>query len=347
MIARVFASALFKSVSRIQADLRRDSNPSPLPANGCPQFGQAPVSLSSGTVNRPYHVVDGSMTQPDDHPPRGGFARLVPELAVLDLEASLSFWCDILGFQIAYQRPERGFAYLERDGAQVMLERRHGVWETGELLRHFGRGVNFQIEVEALDPLLTRLASIDWPLYAEPEDARYRLGAQKVGQREFLVQDPDGYLLRFTQSLGARPLEVSGTGPAPVKVQSPTLNASCGFSRFEDDWHLSRAFDAGEFVFLSGVTGCHPDYSVADDPETQFREAFKFLGEALQVACLDFKDIVEMTSYHVNLRRYLSIFRKVKDEFIVEPYPAWSCIGTTELITEGTLVEIRVICRRA
>ena len=53
------------------------------------------------------------------------------------------------------------------------------------------------------------------------------------------------------------------------------------FSHFSDDWHLARAFDAGEFVFLSGVTGCRPDYTVSDDPETQFRDAFEFLGNAL------------------------------------------------------------------
>src|SRR5271167_5024715 len=48
------------------------------------------------------------------HLPVGGFAPMVPELDVLDLEASLGFWCGILGFTVAYDRPERGFAYLER-----------------------------------------------------------------------------------------------------------------------------------------------------------------------------------------------------------------------------------------
>ena len=141
----------------------------------------------------------------DDHPPTGGFARLVPELAVLDLAASLHFWCEVVGFSMAYQRPERGFAYLEQDGAQVMLFQRNGVWVTGELVRPLGWGINLQIAVENLEPLLTRLAQIAWPLYAAPEDAWYRMGTQEIGQREFLAQDPDGYLLRFAQSLGERP----------------------------------------------------------------------------------------------------------------------------------------------
>lgn len=118
------------------------------------------------------------------------------------------------------------------------------------------------------------------------------------------------------------------------------------FSHYADDWHLAPVLDTGEFVFLSGVTGVHPDLSVPADPETQFRNAFSSVAKNLNAADLGFENIVEMTTYHVDLRRHLNTFIKVKDEFILKPYPAWSAIGTTELITEGTLVEIRVIARR-
>lgn len=118
------------------------------------------------------------------------------------------------------------------------------------------------------------------------------------------------------------------------------------FSHFADDWHLAPVFDTGEFVFLSGITGAHPDLAVSADPETQFRDAFKFVTANLHAAGLGLEHIVEMTTYHVDLRRHLNIFIKVKDEFIKKPYPAWSAIGTTELITEGTLIEIRVIAKR-
>lgn len=48
--------------------------------------------------------------------------KLVPELMVTNLDSSLAFWVSCLGFKIAYQRPEDGFAYLDLNGAQVMLE---------------------------------------------------------------------------------------------------------------------------------------------------------------------------------------------------------------------------------
>jgi catechol 2,3-dioxygenase-like lactoylglutathione lyase family enzyme len=139
-----------------------------------------------------------------DHPPTGGFARLVPELAVLDLATSLRFWCDLLGFEIAYQRPENGFVYLEREGAQVMLELSHGGWDTSELVRPLGRGVNFMIYVKQLDPLLDALAAAELPLFRRPKESRYRMGEREIVQREFLVQDPDGYLLRFAQKLSGK-----------------------------------------------------------------------------------------------------------------------------------------------
>ena len=53
-----------------------------------------------------------------------------------------------------------------------------------------------------------------------------------------------------------------------------------------------------------------------------------------------------MTSYHVGLREHLETFIKVKDEYISEPYPAWTAIGVAELITKGTLIEIRVTAKR-
>lgn len=58
---------------------------------------------------------------------------------------------------------------------------------------------------------------------------------------------------------------------------------------------------------------------------------------------LVFSDIVELTTYHVGLQGSLDAFKSVKDEFIVEPYPAWTAIGVSELAVSGALIEIRAI----
>lgn len=138
--------------------------------------------------------------------PKDGFAALVPEFSVSDLSNSLSFWCGLLGFEVAYDRPAARFAYLTRGRLQVMLCERNGRWEQAEMQRPFGQGINFQMMVDCLTPILDALAAANWPLYEKPNEAWFRTGDSEGGQRDFLVQDPDGYLLRFAERLGIRPL---------------------------------------------------------------------------------------------------------------------------------------------
>ena len=137
--------------------------------------------------------------------------RLVPELNCRDFARSFAFYCDVLGFAPAFQRPEHRFAYLEREGVELMLEELTDdpdfTWRTGELEVPFGRGINFQIEVSDLDSLLQSLSRHGVKLRREPWKAWYRADDHENGQRQFLVQDPDGYLLRFCQDLGERPLQ--------------------------------------------------------------------------------------------------------------------------------------------
>ena len=136
------------------------------------------------------------------------WASLVPELSISDLQSSLRFWRDLCGFAVVFDRPEEGFAYLDRDGAQLMLDQRGLTrdWETGPMEVPYGRGVNFQVRVASLEPILAALAGANWPLFLAPEEKWYRTGTVETGVRQFLVQDPDGYLVRFSMWLGERPV---------------------------------------------------------------------------------------------------------------------------------------------
>ena len=157
----------------------------------------APAAPISDPVARALSGSTGSV-------PKDGFAALVPEFDVTDLRESLRFWCSLLGFEVAYDRPAARFAYLVRGPLQVMLCERNGRWEVAETQRPFGRGINVQMTVERLEPILAALAAADWPLFRPPDEAWYRTGDREGGQLEFLVQDPDGYLLRFAENLGER-----------------------------------------------------------------------------------------------------------------------------------------------
>jgi catechol 2,3-dioxygenase-like lactoylglutathione lyase family enzyme len=142
---------------------------------------------------------------------RAGNTRLVPELLVSNLVKSLAFHVDLVGFTVLYARPEDGFAYLGLEGAELMLEEApeetddERVWWTARPEKPYGRGINFQVEVSNVDAILDRLKAADWPLFRPMEEMWYRKDATEVGNRQFLVQDPDGYLFRFFSDLGERP----------------------------------------------------------------------------------------------------------------------------------------------
>ena len=98
-------------------------------------------------------------------PPRSGWARMVVELHVNNLAASLSFWDDVLGFEMAFERPEERFVYLEHpEGQQIMLCQRHGRFETGPLDFPLGQGAMFQLYLTSIEPVLTALGARNWPI---------------------------------------------------------------------------------------------------------------------------------------------------------------------------------------
>lgn len=133
------------------------------------------------------------------------WAALVPELSVTDLDVSLAFY-ELCGFNVRYRRTNPSFVYLDLGAAQIMLEESHDEqWVTETLQRPFGRGVNFQIEVDDAQAIAANLRKKKIELFRDVNDNWYEtVGGIFEGQREFLVQDPDGYLIRFAQSLGSR-----------------------------------------------------------------------------------------------------------------------------------------------
>ena len=139
------------------------------------------------------------MTDPNiSHVPVTEWAALVPELDVSDLPRSLDIYTRLFGFTINYTRP--GFAYLSLGRIQWMLSqiRPGGSWQTGALEYPLGRGINFQISVPDVEMLHARLIRDAYPIFVPLKTSVYLEGRTEHRQREFLVLDPDGYLLRFT-----------------------------------------------------------------------------------------------------------------------------------------------------
>ncbi len=130
---------------------------------------------------------------------------MVPELSVTDFAKSLEFYRKTLGFKLRDRRSNPEFSYLEIEKVQIMIEQIHKTaWITDPLEYPLGRGVNFQIELSEIAPVFNRLKEAGIKLYRNLEENWYNAGNNLTGQLEFIVQDPDGYLLRFTQYLGEK-----------------------------------------------------------------------------------------------------------------------------------------------
>lgn len=133
--------------------------------------------------------------------------RLIPELDVADLDRSSAFYVDTIGFRIAFARPEERFVYLDLDGVHLMLEEAAGPgrrFHTAPLEHPYGRGVNLQIEVDDVDGIHARVEQAGAVLVVPLEERWYRHDRRESGNRQFVVADPDGYLLRFFTDLGTR-----------------------------------------------------------------------------------------------------------------------------------------------
>lgn len=131
----------------------------------------------------------------------------IPEFSVTNLENSLNFYKTI-GFKIEYERPENKFAFISLGQIQFMLQEltSNNKWELAPLFYPFGNGINFQLEVSNLDEIYYNLKKNNYKISFDIEENWYRQDNKLLGNKEFLIQDPDGYLLRFSEDLGEKPI---------------------------------------------------------------------------------------------------------------------------------------------
>ena len=133
------------------------------------------------------------------------FNKIIPELSVTNLEKSLDFY-KTLGFKIEYERPENKFVFLSMDEIQFMIQEisDNDKWDVAPLSYPFGNGINFQLEVDNVESIYNSLKENNFKIAFEIEENWYRQDNKLLGNKEFLVQDPDGYLLRFSEDLGIK-----------------------------------------------------------------------------------------------------------------------------------------------
>lgn len=140
---------------------------------------------------------------------------LTPELCCSNIKSSLSFYIEILGFKIQYQREEEGFAMLERQGSRIMLDEIgenqtevKRTWISAPMEIPFGRGINLEIKTSNVEELYRRCKQSGADIFLPIEDKWYRADNLEIGNRQFIVLDPDGYMLRFAENIGKRKIDI-------------------------------------------------------------------------------------------------------------------------------------------
>ena len=154
------------------------------------------------------------------------------------------------------------------------------------------------------------------------------------------------------------PLAAAAQSPAPAApTRLPTPGGAVILpgvpeQRNHDLVHFASVRTAGDFVFVSGVIA-GPGVKGRTDEESfkeGVRRAFRTIERNLAAAGVGFGDVVEIQTFHVwnspafsgGRDAHFRAFSAAKDEFMKPPYSAWTAVGTTGLLAEDGLVEIKV-----
>ena len=124
------------------------------------------------------------------------YNSLIPELSVSNIDISKKFYLD-LGFKIRYERKENKFCFLQLEGNQIMIEENNDNWNTGKLEHPYVRGINLSMTVSNIEKMYEILKEKNIKFFLDLEIHEYRIDDKISSDKEFLIQDPDGYLLRF------------------------------------------------------------------------------------------------------------------------------------------------------
>ncbi len=125
---------------------------------------------------------------------------------------------------------------------------------------------------------------------------------------------------------------------AVVTIREPIIPAGQEFSY--ERLHFAPAFRVGDTVHVSGVIGRGPG-GAPEIAADEFEAAFSQLAATLAAAGASMSDIVELTSFHVDMANTIADFAAAKDAVISEPYPAWTAIGCTTLLDPKARAEVK------
>ena len=120
-----------------------------------------------------------------------------PNLMVKNVNKSIEFYCNILGFSLVQTVPESGdlnWGMVEKDGFFVMFQKEESIkQEYPELnLQNSGGALTFYIKISDIQEFYNKICSLT--------DVSHEMHKTFYGADEFAIIDPDGFILVFSDS---------------------------------------------------------------------------------------------------------------------------------------------------
>jgi enamine deaminase RidA (YjgF/YER057c/UK114 family) len=124
-------------------------------------------------------------------------------------------------------------------------------------------------------------------------------------------------------------------GPGFETIRSPDVHS------FPSPY--SPAIRYRDLVAISGQVGVAPDGSLAGDGiEAQARQAFRNIAALLEAAGLTFANVFFLRYYLVDMDDW-PVVARVREEFVVPPYPAGANLEVRRLVRPEWLIEIEAL----
>ncbi len=115
------------------------------------------------------------------------------------------------------------------------------------------------------------------------------------------------------------------------------------FQAWHDNFHFTPATRVGDMIWVSGQVGMTADMKVGEGMQAQAKIAFASLKAVLDAAGASLADVVELMTFHTDLRGELEAFSAVKDAYFPDRYPSWTAVGVTQLGLPELCIEIRAV----
>ena len=110
-----------------------------------------------------------------------------------------------------------------------------------------------------------------------------------------------------------------------------------------EQFGFSEAVIHGDTVYLSGVIAGPAPEGMAR--EEAYDMTFKYIGSVLERAGSSWDDVVDLTTYHVDIDDSMPALAEVKNRYVKAPFPAWTAIDIDRLFAPEGEVEIKVTAR--